>query len=1443
MKKTKTILHTLLVLAAFLVQGLPLRAVETMYDPQQLKYEIYTKTDTDPGYAIVVEYKGTAEEIVIPDKVTYAGVDYPVIKIDQFTFVNDGKFTPSVKRITLSATLEQCQLSTSGYGVGVTGISENTLPNLEDIYIIQKNARAIGIDNFVSQTGHTRNITGYWFYFPSGKVKIHVSHDLLFALQYTPTDYYSKEDEAPYSLLGYYQSFPEKIVWDGTVDTATRFLVTTPIVDNNKQVVGSIDVAYIITDLAAGTAALCLPHKNYPFLPEYITTGGHYYDDAFLNPKGEAGNITIPEKVTAPDGSVLTVTQVGQSTGFAFNSHITGIEFPATVVDLGDNASQTVYSGTTTLQSLTFAEGSNLKNIGEHALRDLTTLKTLSLPLTIESIGYNAFANSVLPGFKLGDYTALRNIGEYAFYSSIDTCGLQGAQTLPPLIKAIPQRMCEGNRMLTSFTFPDGVIKIGDEAFQYCYNLAERLDIPASIDTIGHNAFGYCSNIKDVWVWSKNTENFIWNFSYNYGLYELGITNSSHSDTKIHFYWKTYEQAKNGKDKSGLLLQWYRWGCLEPWTEERLIIDTTEVTYATKDDIFGDGVSRGSSRYPRPSATFDYATHTLTLDGMSYNGGINTDIQDLTINLKDNTSLGAPITGTGGTLSIGGYSSAWLTINGGTAAAINGFDNVVLNDDYTYLNPIVTEPDGATYTDCKLSLNTTEIGVPKSLGLEVGDVVVFKKNAADILGDGRAKLDLSTWTLTLNYINLTEETSSTYCGIKIYTPQPLTVNLVGENSLFGSTFGVRTESTDVTFKSADGTGKVKIHGFEQGISIENANINIENCQVQVKGMMPMIGQIESVWNEETSQYESNGKGILTVTDATLTLGEENTYSPAMEGMESLVLNNTKIKTPKGGIFLAYSANRADYNWCRSNILYQTEGNGGMLIGSKRLPKNETEMQYTDASFVMIAPHTPSKLNLNFNCDERVEVVNESVPYLKELANSPNRYKFTGAYLQSNGGSELKYTWTSDNENVATIDADGNVNIIGLGTATITVRYDGDDDWLPETAQYTIEVVAPEIATTDDETTITFNYNDYTTYNYETGEQEPVDLSNTTVNNTYFCVDNVSNTESPNGFFDQEEECIVLNTQTNEEQMQTACNAELGSPELTDNFNGLVILLQAGTGSITVNTQNLGSSQLAIQIGTNNPTLAYQSERGDVTVEYSVNSDTYLYIYAAPSNTTASQRTFVAAANSVKIYSIRISPTGFLLDVSKTNYTTYFNSRAVQLPSGVKAAVVTGVQAGSLCIDYRYDGDNTEANIVPGGTAVLISAASNKYMLQILSDNTDPAPSDNLLRGSDDEEWTWGGDFYYKLSFSKDNNHFGFFWATPNGSAFVCPAHTAYLALTQSQAESSDGFELENVTGLTTRIAAENKQSVIYDIHGRRISPSAVLSRGIYIINGKKIFIK
>lgn len=198
-----------------------------------------------------------------------------------------------------------------------------------------------------------------------------------------------------------------------------------------------------------------------------------------------------------------------------------------------------------------------------------------------------------------------------------------------------------------------------------------------------------------------------------------------------------------------------------------------------------------------------------------------------------------------------------------------------------------------------------------------------------------------------------------------------------------------------------------------------------------------------------------------------------------------------------------------------------------------------------------------------------------------------------------------------------------------------------------------------------------------------------------------------------------------------------------------------------------------------------------------------------------------------------------------IGVSETGVTTYYSANAFTVPEGLTGGVVTGVAEGEdvLTVDWRYAAGST----VPSYTGVILKGAHGAYVGEYSVANVS-RPEDNLLEGTlvataiDAEGYK-----YYKLA--EGEKGLGFYFAATDGSSIVNGANKAYLALPENEAQEVNFLALDfGTTRITdTALAAEDARVDVYTISGVLVRSGVKasealdgLSKGIYIVNGKKI---
>lgn len=215
-----------------------------------------------------------------------------------------------------------------------------------------------------------------------------------------------------------------------------------------------------------------------------ITSIGSY---AFNNSNTET--VTTIESVTI--GSA--VVSIGKS-AFGVMVNLTSIEIPASV----DSIASEAFRYCSGLETVSFAEGSKLRVLGSNAFFTCTSLKNITIPDGVTSLGYAFMRCYSLESVTLG--TGITKITAYLFSecTSLTTVVLNGE------ITSIGKYAFNGCTSLTSFDIPSAVDSIGEYAFQNCSALT-ALVIPESVTKIGAYAYTGCSALASITCENEET--------------------------------------------------------------------------------------------------------------------------------------------------------------------------------------------------------------------------------------------------------------------------------------------------------------------------------------------------------------------------------------------------------------------------------------------------------------------------------------------------------------------------------------------------------------------------------------------------------------------------------------------------------------------------------------------------------------------------------------------------------------------------------------------------------------------------------------------------------------------------------------------------------------------------------------------------------------------------
>lgn len=133
-------------------------------------------------------------------------------------------------------------------------------------------------------------------------------------------------------------------------------------------------------------------------------------------------------------------------------------------------------------------------SIGDYAFAN-TTIKTITIPSTVRTIGKGAFGNCELltSVYGLENCENLLQIPEDTFRA----CSSLNNIELPPNIVYIGKRAFAFCEKLESIDFPAKLKKIDDHAFTSCESLS-RVEFSDSIITLGSTVFGACNELSEI---------------------------------------------------------------------------------------------------------------------------------------------------------------------------------------------------------------------------------------------------------------------------------------------------------------------------------------------------------------------------------------------------------------------------------------------------------------------------------------------------------------------------------------------------------------------------------------------------------------------------------------------------------------------------------------------------------------------------------------------------------------------------------------------------------------------------------------------------------------------------------------------------------------------------------------------------------------------------------
>ena len=122
--------------------------------------------------------------------------------------------------------------------------------------------------------------------------------------------------------------------------------------------------------------------------------------------------------------------------------------------------------------------------------------------------------------------------------------------------------------------------------------------------------------------------------------------------------------------------------------------------------------------------------------------------------------------------------------------------------------------------------------------------------------------------------------------------------------------------------------------------------------------------------------------------------------------------------------------------------------------------------------------------------------------------------------------------------------------------------------------------------------------------------DELELNGVVYNNTYYALDaeNGDGADSENG-------CVIINSITTDEAVNSIAGKDISDESVKDAFRGIIFMVPAGSGIVSVTAETNGFKTLVVKIGSQEAQTFTLAERETVKIAYTVDKPTYVYVYA------------------------------------------------------------------------------------------------------------------------------------------------------------------------------------------------------------------------------------
>lgn len=468
------------------------------------------------------------------------------------------------------------------------------------------------------------------------------------------------------------------------------------------------------------------------------------------------------------------------------------------------------------------------------------------------------------------------------------------------------------------------------------------------------------------------------------------------------------------------------------------------------------------------------------------------------------------------------------------------------------------------------------------------------------------------------------------------------------------------------------------------------------------------------------------------------------------------------------------------------------------------------------------------------------------------------------------------TWSSDNEKVATVDANGTVTGVAAGNAKITAKFAGDDTYKTSTASYEIIVKgAPSLSFPEKSYTIemgdafstpkleglpegvtpayTSSNKEVATVDAATGEVKIVGVGTTTI----------TVTSPETGIYEGATASYELTVKLATSKEVTIDFSTFGytdQQKVTEvSQDGITMTLENGSGydpqwindSKTLRFYNKNTLKIASNNRIKKVHFFFYTKRSEVSeVNPTYDAGDFQFLDAGKTegelDLSACNTKEVTLTFSGKVFYTKMVVTtelpasvGTINIATEEGFGTFYTDKNYVLPQGLTAFGYTSIDGNNtLTKSVEY----VAGDIVPANTAVVVKGAKGSYNYYNTEEVATKTIEKNLLKGVTTDTRIEASSGVKRYILTRADDGILAFYRTNSGTINV-KANRAYLEVPTAMAVAS--FSLEgSATGINNVVTTAAKQG-IYTISGVRLNATTTkeLPAGIYIVDGKKVIVK